>query len=76
MGFAVGVGASFTAAASPYYEAARIWLALHHQLPWPLMGSLADAHRRGILRQTGAFYQFRHIELQRRLVSRPSKPPA
>jgi hypothetical protein len=28
------------------------------------MDFLADAHRRGILRQTGAVYQFRHIKLQ------------
>jgi hypothetical protein len=28
------------------YEITRIWLALRHQLPWPLMSFLADAHRR------------------------------
>jgi hypothetical protein len=51
----------------PWYEIARIWLALRHRLPWQLLGFLADAHRRGVLRQVGAVYQFRHIELQRRL---------
>ena len=35
-----------------------------------LMGFLADAHRRGVLRQAGAVYQFRHIELQHRLANR------
>ena len=31
---------------------------------------LVDAHKRGILRQAGAVYQFRHIELQHRLATR------
>ena len=52
------------------YMIARGWLALHHQLPWSLMAFLADAHRRGVLRQAGAVYQFRHIELQHRLATR------
>ena len=36
-------------------------------MPWSFMKFLADAHQRGILRQAGAVYQFRHIELQHRL---------
>ena len=75
MGFAAGLGASFVAAASPHYGAARIWLALHHQLPRQLMDFLVDAHTRGVLRQAGAVYQFRHIELQHRLATRPSGQP-
>jgi hypothetical protein len=39
------------------------------------MRFLADAHQRGILRQAGAVYQFRHIELQHRLATRPPQPP-
>jgi hypothetical protein len=31
------------------------------------MRFLADAHQRGVLRQAGAVYQFRHAELQRHL---------
>ena len=53
------------------YVLTRGWLALHHRLPWPLMDFLNDAHRRGVLRQAGAVYQFRHIELQHRLAARP-----
>ena len=53
------------------YETARMWLALRRQLPWQLKGFLADAHRRGVLRQAGAVHQFRHIELQHRLATRP-----
>ena len=52
------------------YMLARAWLAFRRQLPWPLMAFLADAHRRGVLRQAGATYQFRHLELQRRLAAR------
>ena len=54
------------------YMLARGWLAFRRQLPWPLMAFLADAHQRGVLRQAGATYQFRHLELQRRLAARPS----
>jgi len=49
---------------------ARAWLALRGKLPRDLMAFLADAHQRGVLRQVGAVYQFRHIELQRRLANR------
>jgi hypothetical protein len=52
------------------YVLARGWLAFRRQLPLPLMAFLADAHQRGVLRQAGATYQFRHLELQRRLATR------
>ncbi|MFC6080402.1 KGGVGR-motif variant AAA ATPase [Sphaerisporangium aureirubrum] len=42
----------------------RFWLALRGHLPWRLMRFLADAHRRGVLRQNGPVYQFRHAHLQ------------
>jgi hypothetical protein len=70
IGIAVGGITSFALSAGPSYGIARIWLALRHRLPRQLMGFLADAHRRGVLRQAGAVYQFRHIELQRRLANR------
>lgn len=56
------------------YKIARTWLALRHRLPWRLMAFLEDAHKRGVLRQAGADYQFRHIELQHRLASQSSTP--
>jgi NACHT domain len=65
-GVVAGVSANCTALWPPYVIA-RIWLALRRRLPWRLMSFLADAHRRGVLRQAGAVYQFRHIELQERL---------
>lgn len=57
----------------PSYMLARVWLAMNRRLPWRLMTFLADAHDHGLLRQAGAVYQFRHIELQRRLAAR--QPP-
>jgi hypothetical protein len=74
MAVLTGVVDCFAETAWPWYEIARIWLALRHRLPWALMGFLADAHTRGVLRQAGAVYQFRHIELQHRLATRPSNP--
>lgn len=49
----------------------RLWLAARGVLPWRLMGFLADARRREILRQTGGVYQFRHIRLQETLAGKP-----
>ena len=72
---AAGVISSFTMAAWPPYAVAQVCLSMRHQLPLPLMAFLADAHRRGVLRQAGAVYQFRHIELQHRLVYRAADRP-
>jgi hypothetical protein len=76
-GIWAGIGAAVAAvvvrslpALWPWYEIARTWLALRRRLPWRLMNFLEDAHRRGVLRQAGAVYQFRHIELQHRLANR------
>jgi single-strand DNA-binding protein len=73
-GFAFGLVLAILQTAWPSYMLTRGWLAFHHQLPWSLMSFLADAHQRGVLRQAGAVYQFRHIELQHRLATRPSNP--
>jgi hypothetical protein len=65
-----GIIRSFTVAEWALYEIARIWLALHH---WPRChpkAFLADAHRRGVLRQAGAAYPFRHVKLQHRPANR------
>jgi len=55
----------------------HLWLAATGRLPWRLMHFLDDAHRRGVLRQAGGVYQFRHARVQERLaaVSR-DLPPA
>ena len=75
MALPLGLVFSMVKTAWPLYLLTRAWLALRHQLPWPLMAFLADAHQRGIMRQAGAVYQFRHIELLHRLAARPDHPP-
>ncbi|MER7113676.1 helix-turn-helix domain-containing protein [Saccharomonospora azurea] len=42
---------------------ARFWLPLTGRLPWAVAAFLDDAYRRGVLRQAGAVYQFRHARL-------------
>ena len=68
--FGASAGLALSGSAWPSYMFTRGWLAFHHHLPWPLMSFLSDAHQRGVLRQAGAVYQFRHIELQHRLANR------
>ncbi len=45
----------------------RVWLPMTRRLPWDTVAFLEDAYQRGVLRQAGAVYQFRHIRLQRHL---------
>ncbi|MFI2209180.1 NACHT domain-containing protein [Streptomyces sp. NPDC020141] len=46
---------------------ARVWLPLTRRLPWDTVAFLEDAYHLGVLRHTGAVYQFRHHHLQRHL---------
>ena len=67
--FAIGYRSSGLATpAFMTFMIARAWLALQRKLPWSLMPFHADAHQRGVLRQQGAVYQFRHVTLQTYLV--------
>ncbi|SFY52717.1 NACHT domain-containing protein [Streptomyces sp. F-1] len=52
------------------YLLARSILAARGLMPWRLGTFLADAHRRGVLRQAGSVYQFRHARLRDRLAER------
>ena len=49
------------------YTLARTCLAIAGKLPWRLMAFLQEAHRKGVLRQAGPVYQFRHARLRDRL---------
>ncbi|MFG2205691.1 helix-turn-helix domain-containing protein [Streptomyces sp. NPDC048638] len=55
----------------------RIWLPLTGRLPWSVVTFLEDAYQRGVLRQAGAVYQFRHARLQHHLAGayRSSRRP-
>jgi hypothetical protein len=74
-GLAVGLTVCLTRAWGTF-AATRLWHASDTQLPLQLMQFLDDAHHRGVLRQNGAVYQFRHARLQDRLATRPHSPPA
>lgn len=65
-GAGLGYGLSLTAWGQ-WMALCRIWLPLRGKLPWALMAFLDDAHRRDVLRQAGAVYQFRHAEIQSHL---------
>jgi type II secretory pathway predicted ATPase ExeA len=50
---------------------ARLWLAARCGLPLQVMSFLHEAHERGVLRQNGPHYQFRHAMLHERLAGHP-----
>ncbi|MFE1801989.1 NACHT domain-containing protein [Streptomyces sp. NPDC059517] len=54
---------------------ARIWLALTGRAPWRLMAFLEEAHRRGVLRRSGAHYEFCHLRLQQSLAATADPGP-
>ena len=68
-GFAAVITVVLALVASPWagYLATRTSLAARRRLPWRLAGFLSDARRRGVLRQVGSVYQFRHAKLRDRL---------
>lgn len=68
-GLVVGLTFGFYHAASPEFRIASLWLALQGKAPWRLVRFLDQAHKKTVLRQSGAAYQFRHVKLQERLAS-------
>jgi transcriptional regulator with XRE-family HTH domain len=65
LGLAVWLGVALSLTAwGQWLALSRIWLPLHGRLPWALIAFLDDACQRGVLRQVGAVYQFRHARLQ------------
>ncbi|MGP3947664.1 NACHT domain-containing protein [Streptomyces sp. 7N604] len=62
-GGGLGYGLSMTAWGQ-WVALSRMWLPLTGRLPWRLIAFLDDACERGVLRQAGAVYQFRHARLQ------------
>ncbi|MEU3625206.1 hypothetical protein [Amycolatopsis coloradensis] len=61
---------SYSRSAFGSYFRVRRRLAMEGALPWRLTAFLEDAHRLGVLRQSGTTYQFRHARLRDRLVTR------
>ncbi|MFJ4480252.1 NACHT domain-containing protein [Streptomyces xanthochromogenes] len=71
----VTVAIAFLSGPWGFFTQTRVWLAVSGRLPLRLMTFLDDAHLRGILRQNGAVYEFRHVLLQRHLAGRRANPP-
>jgi hypothetical protein len=65
---------AFTLSTWARFQVAKAWLAAQGKVPWGLMRFLGDAHARGVLRQAGATYQFRHVRLQQQLSSAAKRP--
>jgi len=78
LGLAMGAGGLgmmvHATSAWAWFLMARIWLGLRGRTPLRLMTFLGDAHRLGVLRQIGPYYQFRHALLQDRLAERAVTP--
>jgi hypothetical protein len=53
----------------------RAYFAARGDLPWRLMTFLTDAHRRGVLRQDGGYWQFRHVQLRDQLAAGGAEEP-
>jgi DNA-binding SARP family transcriptional activator len=69
-GATFGVGVALVvllSRANAEYAVTVLWLAACGRVPLRLLAFLEDAHRRGVLRQVGAVYQFRHARLAERL---------
>lgn len=70
----LGIGTGLTAWGQ-WVVLARVWLPLTGRLPWAPIAFLDDACRRGVLRQAGAVYQFRHARLQAHLTGTGHRRP-
>ena len=66
-GLMVALGLGTMTAWGRWVVLARLWLPLHGRVPWAVLAFLEDAYQRGVLRQAGAVYQFRHDRIQTRL---------
>lgn len=74
-GLVGGVTAVMMFFAWPPYQIRHAWLACQRRLPWRLMRFLEVSRQAGVLRQSGAHYQFRHrILLDRVGTEDQSKP--
>lgn len=77
VGCILGVALALNRTASGRFILIRLYLVLWWRIPWNAMAFLDDAHRhRGVLRQVGSVYQFRHVDLQRHLATLDATSPA
>ncbi|MGW7574125.1 NACHT domain-containing protein [Streptomyces sp. NPDC054765] len=74
-GSVIALGVGTMTAWGRWVVLARIWLPLTGWLPRDLDAFLQDAYERGILRQVGTVYQFRHARLRDHLCATAGTPP-
>jgi TIR domain/NACHT domain len=58
------------------YKISHAWLTLRGHLPWHLTDFWDEAHRLGVLRQSGTAYEFRHALLRECLAEDGKRAPA
>jgi serine/threonine protein kinase len=73
-GLIVALGLGTLTAWGRWVLLARLWLPLRGRVPWALVAFLEDAYHRGVLRQAGAVYQFRHARVQTWLAENFTEP--
>jgi NACHT domain len=72
-GLVVGLCFGFYHAASPRFRILSLWLFCRGKVPLLFRHFLDEAHRKTVLRQVGAAYEFRHRILQNYLAERESR---
>ncbi|WP_204007446.1 NACHT domain-containing protein [Virgisporangium aurantiacum] len=72
----LSLGLALAATVSPWgrFTIIKIILAAQLDTPLRLISALQEAHHRGLLRQTGGVYQFRHARLQDQLALSADRP--
>jgi hypothetical protein len=73
LGLCVSLGCIVSGVAWSHWRVSQLILVVRANIPLRLMSFLQDAHKRGILRQSGTVYQFRHLELQHRLATKGNR---
>jgi hypothetical protein len=69
-GLVLGLTFGFYHAASPRFYIVSWWLALRRRAPWRLARFLDDAREKGVLRQAGPTWEFRHDLLKDHLAAK------
>lgn len=71
LGLPVGLGLGLGTAWGQWLTCTRLWLPATGRLPRSIIDFISDAHQRGVLRQTGGVYRYRHARLRDHLATRP-----
>ncbi|MGI9000291.1 MAG: NACHT domain-containing protein [Pseudonocardia sp.] len=75
LGLTLGIVLACCNTAWPAYFIGHLWLVILGVLPWRMEKFLRELHDTEILRQEGAIYMFRHLELQLFLAAEYSSQP-